>query len=39
LEDEATGVSSVGTYLDVEALAACMGHSAGGVPEVGCEAG
>ena len=29
------GVSSVGTYLDVELLAACIGHSAGGVPEVG----
>lgn len=31
-----TGASSVGTYLDVEVLETCMGHSAGGVPEVGC---
>jgi hypothetical protein len=31
--------SSVGTYFDDEVLDTCMGHSAGGVPEVGCDLG
>jgi len=36
----AAGVSSsVGTYFDAEVFDTCMGHSAGGVPEVGWDLG
>lgn len=37
LEEAVVGVSSssVGTYLDEVAFDTCMGHSAGGLPEVG----